>query len=448
MSTTPQAPPLEPVLSGLQASILFRRDPIAVLERVAATGDVGLFRLGPVDVYVLNHPDLVRELLARHHRVIRKDPTLQAARWLLGDGLLTSEGEFHRRQRALLNPAFHHHRIAVYGDAVAEFAVSRAEGWPAGEQLDVFDELHHITLEVVTNLLLGSQLGPEDLRLLWAQGRMNAIQLASPAVALSGAGAEAPPEEAGPFALYRAQIDSVIDTMVESRRRRGIHEGDLLSLLLRAQDEGAMTDLQVRDEVVTILVAGHETMTSALTWSLMALADHPQAEEQLHAEVDAALGDDLPRTGHLPDLPYTRAVLSESMRLYPPVWSMGRVPVEDVELGGRRIPRGSILLASQWLVHRDPRWWPEPTAFRPERWLGGQTARPRGAYLPFGAGRRICIGEGFAWMEGVLLLATLARRWAFRAVPGHRVVLFPSLTLRPRGGLPMVAVRRGTGATR
>ncbi|HEY6567900.1 MAG TPA: cytochrome P450, partial [Actinomycetota bacterium] len=231
--------------------------------------------------------------------------------------------------------------------------------------------------------------------------------------------------------------------LIEQRRERGIEGDDLLSLLLAAQEDGeGMSDRQVHDEALTLFLAGHETTSNALTWTLWFLARHPEADARLHAELDGVLDAREPTTADLPHLPFTTAVLSESLRLRPPAWAIGRQAVVDHDLGGVVLPEGSVAVVSPWLLHHDERWWPEPNSFRPERWLDPDPDRPRHAYLPFGGGPRMCIGEGFAWMEAGLVLATLARRWRFSLEPGARVEMQPVVTLRPRFGVPMRAHAR------
>jgi cytochrome P450 len=249
------------------------------------------------------------------------------------------------------------------------------------------------------------------------------------------------------FRKARARLDATIYRLIDERRRTPTDRGDLLSMLLVAQDTegdgGGMSDIQLRDEAMTIFLAGHETTANALTWTLYLLSQHPDVEARVHAEVDAALGDRLPAADDLALLPYTRMVLAESMRLYPPAWIVGRRALAPFEAAGYTIPARSIVLACQYVMHRDPRWFPDPERFDPERFAPDRHAdRPRFAYFPFGGGPRVCIGEQFAWMEGVLALATIAQRWRLRLVPGHAVALQPIITLRPKFGMRMTVERR------
>jgi cytochrome P450 len=250
---------------------------------------------------------------------------------------------------------------------------------------------------------------------------------------------------------YRAAqraLDEVIYGIIAARRRSGEDRGDLLSMLLAAQDlegaTGGMDDKQLRDEVITLFLAGHETTANALTWTWVLLARHPEIERCLHEEIDAVLGGRLSSAADVPRLPYTRAVLAESMRLYPPAWTMGRRAIADYQWGGHVIPAGSLILMSQWVVHRDPRFWPEPARFDPARWLSEGASRPRYAYFPFGGGNRVCVGESFAWTEGILVLAVIAQRWRLRLDPSHPIAPHPLITLRTRHGVRAMSEARIT----
>jgi cytochrome P450 len=250
------------------------------------------------------------------------------------------------------------------------------------------------------------------------------------------------------YRRIEADLDRVIDGLIAERRAAGAVGEDLLSLLLRVHEDGTgMADEQVRDEALTLFLAGHETTANALAWTWWLLSEHPEVEARLHVELDRALGGRSPTAADLEGLRYAEMVLSESIRLRPPAWAIGRRAVRDVRIGETDVPSGSIVVVSPWLLHHDARWWSEPEAFRPERWSTPPGAgRPRGAFVPFGGGPRVCVGEPFAWMEGVLLLSTIAQRWRFRLVPGRVVEAQPVVTLRPRNGLPMHAERRGPRA--
>lgn len=421
-----------------------RRDPIGFMERVASFGDLTHVRMGPVDVYLASHPDLVREVLVTRHRSFQKGRGLQEAKRVLGEGLLTSEGGFHRGQRRLIQPLFHHERVASDATSMVAHAERAADRWSSGREMDVHAEMARLTLAVVADTLLDTDVGTAE-----ARGIGEALSVAVRAferlfTPFPNLLERLPLPSTLRFRRARALLDGTIQRMIEERRAAGAGGSDLLSLLLRArhEDGGRMSDAQVRDEAMTLFLAGHETTAVALTWTWYLLGGYPDAERALHVEIDEVLGDRPPTAADLPLLPRTERVLRESMRLYPPAWILGRTAVEDVVIGGVEVPAGATFLVSPWLMHRDPRFWDEPLAFRPERWEG-RGERPRYAYFPFGAGPRVCIGEPFAWMEGVLLLATIARRWRFRRVHAHPVALRPLITLRPRYGMRMVPERRG-----
>lgn len=430
----------------LSTIFALRRDPLGWLERISAQyGDLARLRVGPYRLVVVNHPDLVHEVLVAKDASFVKGRALDQARDVFGQGLLTSEGEFHKRQRRLIQPAFHRRRIEAYADSMASDAAAAAERWRDGETFDAAREMMRLTLRIVVRSLFNVDVEDRSAREV---GRaLDALVAAFSLAPLPGARLlqrlPIPPFRRARQA--RETLDALVYRMIAERRRTEGGE-DLLSLLLAARDEeggGGMDDRQVRDEVLTLFLAGHETTANALAWSWYLLASHPEAEARLHAEVDAVLGDRLPRAADLPSLPYTRKVLAESMRLYPPAWAVSRKAVEPVTIGGHPFPAGTGVLAAQWLMHRDPRWFEDPLSFQPERWTEDFEARlPKLAYFPFGGGPRICIGMGFAWMEGVLLLATLGRRWKMRLVPGRPIEPSARITLRPKDGVWVTLSRR------
>jgi cytochrome P450 len=418
----------------LQRLLAFRRDPLRFLERMQHDhGDIVHFKLGPRRFYLVAHPEHARDVLVTNHRNFIKSLALQRSRALLGEGLLTSEGEHHLRQRRLAQPAFHRDRVAAMGDAMVRRA--SAFRWRPGDTLDVGREMNRLTLGIAGETMFGTEVEAEaeeiGAALTDALGLFT--RLSNPFAPLLD---RLPVPGTLRFRRARARLDATIYRMVEERRRSGEDRGDLLSMLLSARDEegdgGGMTDLQLRDELLTLFLAGHETTANALAWAWHLLGTHPHAEAALHAEVDA-LGR-APTAADLPALGWTRGVLAEAMRLFPPAWAIGREPLADFELGGYRIGRRSVVMLSPWLVHHDPRWWPDPSAFRPERWAPeAEAAQTRFAYFPFSGGPRKCIGEGFAWTEGILVLATLAQRWRLAPVPGAEPRTEPLITLRPRG---------------
>jgi cytochrome P450 len=442
------AEPPGPRGSPLAALRSLRRDPIAFLARVSAYGDVAHVRLPRTSLYVLNHPDLVHLVLVERHHDVRKGPTMDAARRMLGESVLTSNGAAHLERRRLLQPIFHHARIETYGEVMVDRATRAAATWRDGQRLDVHAEMARLTLAIVARTLFGVDL--EDARAREIGAALTEVlaqydRAFSPWLRVT----ERLPLPANRrFERARAVFDGTVYGLIRERRAAAEPGDDLLSLLLTAEEDGVrLSDEQVRDEAITLFLAGHETTANALTWAWYLLGGHPGAAATLRAELDAALGGGPPSVADVPRLPYAGAAIREAMRRYPPAWAIGRRVVGDLEAGGYALPAGSVLVVSPWLLHHDPRWWPEPEAFRPERWLMEDPSRPRLAYLPFGAGPRMCIGEGFATLEAVLVLATIARTWSFERDPSHHVELQPVVTLRPRGGLPMVAHRRDVSAT-
>jgi cytochrome P450 len=433
--------PPGPGTSGFGNLRRFRRDPIEWLRRARRFGDVAFFWMGPYDVYLVSDPELIRDVLVTHHRRYMKGQGLQQAKRLLGNGLLTSEGDFHRRQRRLAQPAFHRSRIEAYGEAMVSFAERAQSRWREGEPFDMHREMTDLTLAIVGKTLFDTDIEGSDAGLV-RESLTDTLRmfdkLTSPLAPLFDV---LPLPSVRRFERARDTLDSLVLRMIEERRRSGRDRGDLLSMLLLAQDEegdgGGMTDAQLRDEALTIFLAGHETTANALTWTWYLLSQSPGVEAELHRELDV-LGGRLPTASDLPALSYTRMVLAEALRLYPPAWVMGRRSLEAHELGGHPIPIGGTVLMSQYVMHHDPRWYPDPFRFDPQRWTEeAEAARPKFAYFPFGGGPRLCIGESFAWMEGQLILATIASRWSPRLLPGQPVGLQPRITLRPRDGLWM-----------
>ncbi|MCA1556526.1 MAG: cytochrome P450, partial [Acidobacteria bacterium] len=372
------------------------------------------------------------------------------AKRLLGEGLLTSEGEHHRRQRRLAQPAFHRKRIESYGAVMVDYAARTGARWHDGETLDITHEMMRLTLSIVGKTLFDTEVESEADEVGVALTQI--LELFQMLLLPYSEYLERLPLPANRrFLRARAKLDAVIYRIINERRASGADRGDLLSMLLLAQDEegdtGGMSDEQLRDEALTIFLAGHETTANALSWTWYLLSQNPEAEAKLHAELDAVLdGGRLPTVEDLPQLRYTEMVLAESMRLYPPAWVVGRLSIKDYAVGDYVAKPDTLILFSQYVMHRDPRFFPEPLRFDPERFAPeAKEARPAYAYFPFGGGARRCIGEGFAWMEGTLLIATIARRWRMRLVPGHAVVEHPRITLRPKHGILMTLEERQKG---
>jgi cytochrome P450 len=424
----------------------FRKDPTAFLQRQAALGDVSYFRLGPQPAYLIADPEMIRDLFVKSHSKFIKGRALQRAKALLGEGLLTSEGAFHLRQRRMIQPAFHRDRIAEYSAVMVDEAAKTIENWKVGEVRDIDKEMMQLTLRIVGRTLFSADVTDEADEI--GQAMTTVTQLFNfLLLPFSELLEKLPIPHSRRFHRARDTFNSVIFSMIDERRRTGEDKGDLLSMLLHARDEdnsGVMTDQQIRDEALTLFLAGHETTANALTWTWMLLSQNPEKAEKLHEELNAVLGGRMPNFEDLPRLAYAERVIAESMRLYPPAWTVGRLAVEDHEFGGFRVPKGALILASQWVMHHDKRFWTDAEAFLPERWesLSVKEASQSFNYFPFGAGIRRCIGEGFAWAEAVLLLSTIAQNWRLQLVPEQKIGLNPMITLRPKYGMRMRLVAR------
>jgi cytochrome P450 len=425
--------------------IAFRRDPTGFLESLARTyGDVVHLKFGSQRVFLLNHPDFIRDVLVTHNRNFVKGRGVQRARRVLGDGLLTSEGALHLRQRRLIQPGFHRERIAAYGTLMIDEAVRIRAHWVDSATLDIHEQMMRLTLAVVGKTLFDADVEAEAAEIGAALNTLVGL-FGSALMPFAEQLEYLPLPVTRRFGQARRRLDATIARMIAERRATG-DRGDLLSMLLFAQDAGddpSMSDAQVRDEAMTLFLAGHETTANALTWTWYLLSQSPDVEAQFHAEIDRVLQGRLPTVDDLPQLAYTRMLISESLRLYPPAWTIGRRAQADCQVGDYTVPAGSIVLMSQWVMHRDPRYYPDPERFDPYRWTPERQAqRPKFSYFPFGGGPRLCVGESFAWMEGVLLLATLAQCWRLRLAADQLVAAQPSITLRPRYGMRMVIERR------
>jgi cytochrome P450 len=437
----PPGPKNPPIIGNLVA---FRSDPLGFLGNATREyGDLVYFKVARQHMYLVNHPDYVRDILVNNQGNFIKSRALQRAKILLGEGLLTSEGQHHLRQRRLVQPAFHRGRLAGYAAAMSECAVRWRERWRAGTALDISTEMPHLTLSVVAKTLFSADVQSEAseigaamtsvlqmFRLLLLPFSEYLDKLPLPAIRR--------------FEKARARLDATIYGLIRERRKSGLDAGDLLSMLLLAQDEGdGMSNEQVRDEALTLFLAGHETTANALTWTWYLLSQHPDVERRLHEEIDTVLGGRAPELADLPQLRYAEMILSEALRLYPPAWAIGRMAKSDFSLGDVEIPAKSICILSPYLVQRDARWFPDPEKFDPDRWTPeAREARPKFAYYPFGGGARVCIGERFAWMEGVIVMAAIAQKWRLRLEQGQHVEPLPLITLRVRDGLRMIPESR------
>lgn len=422
----------------------FRRDPLSFLINLAREyGDLAHFRLGRQHAFLLNHPDYVKDVLITHQDYFLKARAPLTKR-LLGGGLLTSEGDFHRRQRRLSQPAFHRQRIAAYGTVMVEYGARLRARWQDGETLDIAHEMMRLTLAIVGKTLFGTDVEAEADEIGAALTEIRKL-FEMPVLPYSNLLEKIPLPATHRFQKARDRLDAIIYRIIDERRRSGVDHGDLISMLLLAQEEDGsrMTNEQVRDETMTLFLAGHETTADALAWAWYLLSQYPEIEAKLHHELDTILAGRLPSVEDTAHLHYTERVLTEVMRMYPPAWRIGRWIGKDYEVGGYVIPAGSLVLLSQYVMHHDERYFPEPFRFDPERWLPeARAARPQFSYFPFGGGPRRCIGEGFALTAGVLLIATLAAAWRMSLNTKSPVAVEPLLTLRPKSAMRMTLERR------
>ena len=429
----------------------FLHDPLKLLTDISHTyGDIAHFKFGSQNVYLLNNPDYIEDVLVTNYKKFIKSRGLQVSKRLLGNGLVTSEGEYHDLQRHLIQPTFYPKRIKSYSDMMIKQANDMCNSWHDGAILDIHKEMTKLTLAIICKTVLGYDIDPEHDEvgdaLLTCMKYFN--RLLMPFGELIEKIPLLPINKG--FQKAKKDLDSIVYSIIKEHRKK-LDKGDdkeshddLLLTLLQAQDEeagiGRMTDEQLRDEVMTIFLAGHETTANALTWTYYLLSENPLIETRLQEELYSIFGNSrTPITvDDVPKLQYTEKVLTESMRLFPPAWALGRQAIDDYKVGGYSVPKGSIILMSQYVMHRDPRYFPEPDRFYPDRWTEEfRKQLPRFSYFPFGGGIRGCIGEPFAWLEGILLIATICRQWRLKHVPSHKVELKPLITLRPKYGMQM-----------
>jgi cytochrome P450 len=403
-------------------------------------GDIVSFRFLGVPVCLINDPAAVEQVLTTDHQNFTKSLDYRALSRVLGNGLLTSEGALWKRQRRLVQPAFYRERILSYGGIMTSYATRMLESWQDGEVRDIHRDMMRVTLEITArslfNVDMASEAGTIAKSLTVVMGEMPKLTGFAflpdwlPIPGLDG------------FRRALADLDRVVYGIIRDRRATGQRRGDLLDMLLEARDENGagMPDLQLRDEIMTILLAGHETTANTLAWTLYLLAQHPEVQSCLEAEVREVLRGRTPEAAGLHQLQYTQLVLMESQRLYPPAWAIGRKAIRPVEVLGYRLPAGTNVVVSQWVMHRDARYYPDPQRFDPNRWrdeIPGRRSLPKFAYLPFGAGPRVCVGASLALTESALVLATLMQHFRFSLASAEPVEAFPSVTLRPKHGLPL-----------
>jgi cytochrome P450 len=407
-------------------------------------GDVVAFRLGPERTVLLSHPEHLHEVLVRQHRAFQKGRRGDVSTQFLGEGLLNSEGARHQHQRRLLQPAFHRQRLAQYATVMTTAAARLRQSWQDGDALDIAPAMMRVTLAIAATTLLDADVEAEATAIGQA---ITTLLQRSPRVTLPLAPLLRRLPLPSQRRLRRAQdyLDTLIYRLIDERRATSGETGDVLAMLVGAQTEDGspLSPRQIHDEALTLLLAGHETTALALSWTWYLLAQHPDVDAAMQAEIQSVLGGRLPTVEDLSQLQYTRMVFTEALRLYSPAWLMTRRAREAVVVGDYRFPPGTFFLLSPYLTHRDARFFPDPEAFLPTRWAAPSDTGPaRYAYLPFGGGPRQCLGEGFAWMEGLLVLATLAQTWRMQLVPGPPVEPWGLVTLRPKQGIHVHLARR------
>jgi cytochrome P450 len=427
-------------------------DPIGLFQYLTRTyGDASHYKIGRNHILFLNDPALMREVLVVQNDNFVKERTVRRTKMLLGEGMITAEGARHRSQRQVAQPAFHRQRIADYAGVIVEETLRTADSWHDQETPDIAQEMMHLTLRIVARTVFGTELGSEVKTLANAINQIMGLYnylVALPAVEslihLRVPGLAA-------FTPAKRTVDEIVYTMIADHRRDP-GRGDLLDMMLSASEtqnhEGSSVDEYLRDQVITIFLAGYETVANALSWTWYLLSLNADAEEKMHREIEHVLGARVPQYDDVPRLRYVEMALAESMRLYPPAWAMGREARQDFTLGPYRLPAGTTVLMSQFITQRDPRNFAEPLRFFPDRFApAGKSTFPKFAYFPFGAGFRQCIGESFAWMEGVLVLATIAQQWRLRLLPGQTIKPQALITLRPQYGIRMRLEKRDVNSS-
>jgi cytochrome P450 len=424
-----------------------------LFEYLQRYGRAAHYRLLWHHIVLLNDPSDIREVLVDKAHCFVKERTQKRMKILLGDGLITSDGETHKRHRRIAAPAFHRQRIQAYASTIVAYAASMRDEWKPGKQMDVAAEMMRLALRITARTLFDTEVTDEIHAINEEANAVMAIY--NDLIAMPRAEDllrwKVPIPVLKRFRGSKDRLDSVVNRMIARKREEMARVGrdaeathaDLLSMLIASRDEdprgGGLTDQELRDEVMTIFLAGYETVANALAWTWLLLGQNPEAEAKLDAELARVLGDRLPTLEDMPQLSYAEMVFAESMRLYPPAWAMGRQAIRDVEIGPYFFPEGTFFFFSQYIVHRDARFFDDPLVFRPERFTAEARAqRPRFAYFPFGGGGRQCIGESFAWMEGVLVLATLAQQWRLEIVKEQQIALQPKITLRPKHGIQVI----------
>lgn len=413
------------------------------LEMIERYGDVVHWKVGLQDHFLINHPDHIQDVLVTNHRKFEQGHGHKDLRQIFGQGLTTAEGEVHRRDRKMMNPFFRYEHIATtFADTMTAYTQEAMAGWRDGDVVDIHNEMMEITLRIVAKSLFDTDFrSAERSEFGGALARAWKVWQTPIAAPLEGLDTR----DGRDFTDAIETMHHIIHRIIDEHRVSGAHQDDILSWLMQVRDDDGnpMTDEWLRDQTMTLLASGHETTANGLTWTLYLVYENPDALTEMRREVDAVLGGRPATAEDIPHLPYTQKVLKEGWRLYPPIFGTERRALVDHALGGYLIPAGSLVRFSQFSVSRDPRWYPDPLRFDPERWTPeGEASRPRWSYFPFGGGTRVCIGEHFARIESIIVLASIVQDIDLEVVPGHPIELFASISTRPKHGVPMTARRR------
>jgi cytochrome P450 len=423
--------------------VRFRRNSLGFLKQIYQEyGDIVHFKMGPLRILLLNHPDYIKEVLSTQQSNFVKGRPLEMAKELLGEGLLTSEGEFHKRQSRIIQPAFHRKMMGTYAPAMTEYALRLMNKWEDGMSVDMMQEMIKMSTGIAGKTMFNVDIEEEAPEINQA---LDAVMSLFDRVSLPFAEYLLKIPLPGTIRFFRAKskLDHTIYKVIRERREIKLNNGDLLSLLLKEQEEGEMSDRQIRDEALTLFLTGFDTTSLALTWTWYLISQHPQVEAELHEELDRVLQGRLPTLEDYPNLKFTRMVFAESMRLYPPIYIIARQAVEAFTIGEYEVPKKTIVLASPYLIHHDSRFHSNPEVFNPHNWDDRPGIQhPRYEYFPFSEGPRSCIGQHYAWLEGVMVLASIAQFWKVKMVPDHPVEIAQLLNLRPKYGMKMEVYRR------
>jgi cytochrome P450 len=432
----------------LGSTLQFRKDQLSFLTNSANQyGKISFFRLGPYKVFLINDPEYIQEILVKNTKNVTRTKFIKTLLGkFLGNGILTNDGESHARQRRLVQPAFHTQRIVNYAEVMVDYTEQMVAGWENGQTVDIDDAMMKITMRIVSKTLFDAEVSTAANGIGDAVAELQTITISEFKNGFSMPD-WLPIKRNNKRKAATKVLDDAIRQFIHDRRQSGEDRGDLLSMLLLAQDEddgGMMNDQQVRDEAITLFAAGHETTSNALTWTWYLLSQHPAVMEKLQDELDTVLGDRPPTFDDLENLTYTEMVIKESMRLYPPAWLlMSRTPTKPLIIGGYQIDPGEWIFISPYVTHRNKTLYTDHERFDPQRFTKDEEAKlHRYAYLPFGGGNRICIGNAFAMMEARLILSTIAQRFDFHLVPGQQIIPEPEITMRPRYGLNMTVKPR------